>query len=203
MESTYVCQMTSYDEVCRQLFAAACERGLSTATKVIVPGDGGIGLMEAMQVQFPGCQYILDRPHLKSHWFEVAEALQIEEGLRSRWVQTHMHRIDDGEVHEVITELKNLLECQPNERLEQFIKHLTRFAQAMHYNLFKERGWPRGSGEVESAHRYIPQERLKIPGAWWHPDHVNPMLALRVIRANGWWSDYWAWRADRRGRQTA
>ncbi len=47
------------------------------------------------------------------------------------------------------------------------------------------------SGEVESAHRYIPQKRLKIPGATWHPDIVNPMLALRVIRANEWWSDFW------------
>lgn len=52
-------------------------------------------------------------------------------------------------------------------------------------------GLPIGSGEVESAHRYIPQKRLKIPGATWHPDTVNSMLALRVIRANGWWDDFW------------
>ena len=42
-----------------------------------------------------------------------------------------------------------------------------------------------GSGEVESAHRTIPQERLKLPGTWWHPDAVNLMLALRVVRVNG------------------
>ncbi|MBE9169897.1 hypothetical protein IQ238_21005 [Pleurocapsales cyanobacterium LEGE 06147] len=41
------------------------------------------------------------------------------------------------------------------------------------------------------AHRYIPQERLKIPGATWHPDTINPMLAKRVIRANNWWNDFW------------
>ncbi len=50
---------------------------------------------------------------------------------------------------------------------------------------------PIGSGEIESAHRYIPQKRLKIPGATWHPDTVNPMLALRIVRANGWWDDFW------------
>ncbi len=49
----------------------------------------------------------------------------------------------------------------------------------------KSRGLPIGSGEVESAHGCItPQKRLKIPGATWHPDTINPMLALRVIRAN-------------------
>lgn len=62
---------------------------------------------------------------------------------------------------------------------------------AVHYERFLAQGFPIGSGEVESAHRYIPQKRLKIPGATWHPYTVNPMLALRIIRANGWWEDFW------------
>ncbi|MDJ0715432.1 MAG: hypothetical protein QNJ54_14600 [Prochloraceae cyanobacterium] len=33
--------------------------------------------------------------------------------------------------------------------------------------------------------------RLKIAGATWHPDTINPMLALRIIRANNWWSEFW------------
>lgn len=56
-------------------------------------------------------------------------------------------------------------------------------------------GLPIGSGEIESTHRYIPQKRLEIPGATWHPDTINPMLApmlaLPVIRANNWWADFW------------
>jgi hypothetical protein len=32
---------------------------------------------------------------------------------------------------------------------------------------------------------------MKIPGATWHPNTVNSMLALRIIRANGWWEDFW------------
>jgi hypothetical protein len=37
------------------------------------------------------------------------------------------------------------------------------------------RDLPIGSGEIESAHRYIAQKRLKLPGAWW-----------RVERAETW-----------------
>ena len=48
-----------------------------------------------------------------------------------------------------------------------------------------------GSGEVESAHRYIPQKRMKIPGACWSPATINPMLALRVMRENDWWEPFW------------
>ena len=52
-------------------------------------------------------------------------------------------------------------------------------------------GLPVGSGKIESAHRYIIQERLKIPGAWWKIENVDKMLALRVSRANGNWEKYW------------
>ncbi|WP_193200888.1 hypothetical protein [Nostoc sp. MG11] len=61
----------------------------------------------------------------------------------------------------------------------------------MSYEKFLSQGLPIGSGEVESAHRYIPQKRLKIPGATWHPNTINPMLALRIMRANDWWEDFW------------
>jgi hypothetical protein len=46
--------------------------------------------------------------------------------------------------------------------------------------------------EIESAHRYIIQVRLKISGAWWNIENAAKMLALRVARANGDWEKYWA-----------
>ncbi len=57
--------------------------------------------------------------------------------------------------------------------------------------ILKAIGLPIESGEVESAHRYIPQKRLKIPRATGHLDTVNPVLALKVIRANNWRDDFW------------
>ena len=50
---------------------------------------------------------------------------------------------------------------------------------------------PIGSGKIESAHRYVIQERMKIPGAWWKIDNADKMLALRTLRANGNWEKYW------------
>lgn len=50
---------------------------------------------------------------------------------------------------------------------------------------------PIGSGEIESAHRYIIQSRLKRAGTWWTADNLGNMLALRVLRANREWDAYW------------
>ena len=52
-------------------------------------------------------------------------------------------------------------------------------------------GLPIGSGEIESAHRYVAQQRLKRPGAWWRVEHAEHMLALRINRINGDWDAYW------------
>ncbi|MFT7579082.1 MAG: hypothetical protein ACI9MR_000744, partial [Myxococcota bacterium] len=86
----------------------------------------------------------------------------------------------------------------------QLAGYLDRFSDALDYRDAHSRGLPLGSGEVESAHRYIPQKRLKnipqkrlkIAGACWSPATINPILALRVLRANGWWEDFWAKRTQ-------
>jgi len=49
---------------------------------------------------------------------------------------------------------------------------------------------PIGSGEVESAHRYVIQKRFKLPGAWWTINNAQAMLKLRVLRENNRWNDY-------------
>ena len=87
---------------------------------------------------------------------------------------------------------------QGKKRIGNLSQYLQRFSDAVSYEKFVSLGFPIGSGEVESAHRYIPQKRLKIPGATWHPDTINPMLALRIIRANDWWQDFWTQQAATR-----
>jgi hypothetical protein len=52
-------------------------------------------------------------------------------------------------------------------------------------------GLPMGSGEVESAQRYVIQAHLKLSGAWRKIDNAAKMLALRVARANDNWNAYW------------
>jgi hypothetical protein len=53
-------------------------------------------------------------------------------------------------------------------------------------------GLPIGSGEIESGHRYVFQNRLKIAGGWWKMENLKKMIALRVLRANRGWEDYWS-----------
>jgi len=197
-ERLYVCRMDSYDEVLEPLFGVACLEGMTPRTQVVVPGDGAKGLREAVVSVFPGAQYILDHPHLKSHFYDTANTLGLEEPERHQWVKGYMDQLWACEIDDVLHSLQQRQEQAPNERLRQLIDHLWRFEDSVDYCAYHACGWPLGWGEVESAHRYIPQERLKIAGACWNPDNVNPMLALRVVRANHWWDEFWQWRLERR-----
>lgn len=196
VERTYVGRMADYEAVVGQLFDAAVARGLSSRTKTIAVADGGNGLREELAAQLPNLHFIYDRPHLKQHLYETAEAIGLKEVVRHRWVDERIHLLDQGHSDAVLAGLDRH-KGRGKKRVTQLRKHLARFADAVHYDAYREAGLPTGSGEVESAHRYIPQKRLKLPGASWLPATLNPMLALRVMRANDWWDDYWASRRQR------
>ena len=73
----FVGRMDSYPEVVGDLHKAALLSGMSSTTQVIGVADGGIGLSEELKRQFPNLQFILDKSHLKDHFYETAEALGI------------------------------------------------------------------------------------------------------------------------------
>ena len=141
-------------------------------------------------------QFILDKTHLKDHLYETAEALEIDKKERVKWVEERIRKISNGEVEVIIKELEEQHKKNTIFRVKRLIGYLTRFSDALDYNRFKEKGYPIGSGEIESAHKSIPQKRLKIPGASWLPESINPMLALRILRANNWWKEFWEKRTE-------
>lgn len=187
---TFVARMSKYPEIVQRLVSAACDRGMKRNSQVIAIADGGNGLRESLTAFFPKLQFILDRAHAKQHLYDTAEAMGLRETDRHCWVTEQIHNLDSGQVQKVL-EMLFSYQGIGADKVQNLYQYLGRFADAVHYDYFRAQGLPIGSGEIESAHRYIPQKRLKIPGASWHPDTINPLLALRVIRANNWWQDFW------------
>lgn len=194
----YIGKMEKYPDVVDDLFQASVLCGMSPETNVIGVADGGIGLKESLEDRFPNLQFILDKTHLKDHLYETAEELGISKHDRSGWVKSRLEAVSHGAVGQVKQELEEEYEHHPHPRLKRLIGYITRFYDALHYDEFKTKGYPIGSGEIESAHRSVPQKRLKVPGACWHPDSINPMLALRILRANDWWDEFWEDRTQRK-----
>ena len=95
----------------------------------------------------------------------------------------------------ILDELGAFLEADTIESQNTPVRACHRYIKnrphQLDYNATLAQGLPIGSGEIESARRYIIQQRLKLPGACWTPDNADSMLALRIIRANNKWDEYW------------
>jgi hypothetical protein len=66
----------------------------------------------------------------------------------------------------------------------------------MQYGEFQTRGWPIGSGPVESGNKLVVQARLKGAGIHWARASVNPVLTLRNAVCNDRWEEAWQQSAD-------
>ena len=113
---------------------------------------------------------------------------------KATWIQSALAKLEHGEARPVVVELRSAAQQHHNETLRHEADYFERNQDAVAYQECRERGWSTASSEIESGHRSVVQVRLKLPGTWWHPDNVNNILALRMIKVNGWWEEYWAWR---------
>jgi hypothetical protein len=190
------------DEAFQDLLALGCLKGWTEQTHVRGIADGARHIRERMHESFHACpfQFILDRPHAREHLTEAAEALAENTGCDANsWANEAMERIDAGDVMSVVAELRRGHEQRADDRLRLNADYFERNRDSVAYAEYRANGWSQASSEVESAHRHVVQQRMKIPGAWWHPNNVPGVLALRMLKANGWWDEYWsqqrkAWR---------
>ena len=63
--------------------------------------DGGQGLREELENQFPDMEFILDKPHLRKHLYETAEALSFNQEQQHQWVHSNLDQISLGHVQRV------------------------------------------------------------------------------------------------------
>jgi hypothetical protein len=184
------------DEAFEDLLALACLKDWTETTKVRGIADGARYIRTRMEDTFHACpfRFILDRPHAKEHLSGVSKLLA-EESLidvpATQWYAKAIKHLENGEVEQIVDELKEAFEQSKNDTIRREADYFERNKDAVSYAEYRDNGWSTASSEVESSHRHVVQVRLKIPGAWWHPDNVPNILALRMLKANGWWDEYW------------
>jgi len=186
------------DEAFQDLLALACMKGWSEQTEVRGLADGARHIRPRMEDAFHAChfRFILDRPHAKEHLGTAGEELSKLGGVpKDEWTDAALDRLEAGAAFEVVAELRLAMERTTSKAARETLRleadYIERNQDAVAYAAYRERGWSTASSEVESGHRSVVQVRLKLPGTWWHPDRVKNILALRMIKANGWWDDYW------------
>jgi hypothetical protein len=182
------------------LFGLAVMKGWTKRTQVRGIADGARHIRPRMAEAFHAgtFRFILDRPHCKEHLSSAGAALEPATGLPAQeWATSALARLETGRAEEVVSELARAWEAlgddekSRDDTLRREAVYFERNKDAVAYAEYRENGWSTASSEIESCHGHLVQARMKIGGAWWHPDGVDDVLALRLVRANGWWEEFW------------
>jgi hypothetical protein len=134
---------------------------------------------------------ILDWYHAVHHAMDCGKALLEEESpYLPLWKQRMEELLAEGDIEAL---LRELMDCIPeverrkrsgrNEALkaiDDLVRYYRTNLHRMKYRLFREHGFPIGSGAVESAHKHVLQCRMKRAGQRWQLHNARRMAHLRA-----------------------
>jgi hypothetical protein len=168
--------------------------GGGSQTKIHGVGDGAVWITEQMEEQFGvQAQYLLDFYHLCDYLAAAGDVMAGPE--KETWMEEKKTWLQENRWKDVLENLRPFLEpaaiSDHEAPVRACFRYISNRSAFLDYKSALAAGLPIGSGEIESAHRYVMQRRLKLSGAWWKVETLGKMLALRVLRANRGWQDYW------------
>jgi hypothetical protein len=181
-------------ELGQRLHWEALRGGLGRARQQLFLGDGASWIWNLKQDRWGRAVGLLDFFHASQHLWEVGRTVAGEaEDRLVPWVEERLHRLRHGQEKKVLAELAGLNKKRgaAGKVLAREQNYFANHAARMNYQTLARRGWPIGSGAVESACRQ-KQCRFKRPGQFWTPKGLRNLTALDEARRNHHWDQLWA-----------
>lgn len=180
-------------ELGRRLHWQALRGGLGRAQAVLVAGDGAPWIWRLAADRWAGAHQLLDFYHASQHVWELGRALHGEGDEAARpWVERQLHRLRHGQERAMLRDIATLRRPKGTAGavVEREQHYFAGHAGRMNYQENEERGWPLGSGVVESA-CLQKQGRRKRAGQFWTSAGLAHLDALEEARDHGYWDQLW------------
>lgn len=173
----------------------AIKQGIRHVYPVVWVSDGGPafwGVFQALLQLANWVRGILDFYHAAQNLWKAASTWLDGRTQKSRqWFGYLRHLLRHGQPCEVLREISKPLSEETNlsesaqKALENLQAYLCRHYQHISYASYKDMGYPLGSGIVESACKWLIQQRFKGVGMRWSKAGFNHLLHLRLAWVNG------------------
>jgi len=170
------------------------KQDIENTETVVWISDGGRGFWSIFHVIFAAHAIgILDFYHAAQNLWKAAAALLDGRTKAAReWFDKARHQLRHGEIDSLLTELFEILHSCKDSMDEDSWKvvyncyeYLNTHLEHLQYPLFKESlQLPIGSGMVESACKWLIQQRFKCVGMRWSRWGFNNLLHLRLAWVN-------------------
>jgi len=194
-----VAVLGNIDEFRSRMQVAAVRQGILNAEIVVWLSDGGRGFWGVYNELFSGrAQGILDFYHAAQNiWKGAKNWLDGRTNKAREWFDKARHWLRHGNATKVIDDLReglnqNNLPESAGEAMGNVIKYLETHKDHIQYDHYKELNLPIGSGMVESACKWLIQQRFKCVGMRWSENGFNNLLHLRLAWVNGTFEELFA-----------
>lgn len=176
--------------------AELARRGIDKAETVVAVNDGAEWLQSFITYHCPKAVRILDFAHALGYVAEAGKAIWGEGSVEFKgWLEHCAHQLKHKPPQRTLGELSLLQpkakQDEQKDTIHKALSYLQKRLDMIDYPYFRQRGYPIGSGSVESAHKQLVQRRFKGAGMRWAPHHVDPLLALRDLIYSGRWDEGW------------
>jgi hypothetical protein len=152
VEKVVVCWQGEGNELGRRLHGEALRRGLGRAKWILVLADGAPWIWNVAADRWAKAEQLLDFWHASEHVWELGRAVFGEEGAKP-WVEARLHELRHGQEKKFLAQVSRLKpkRGKVGKIIREQKNYLANQGQRMNYEEIHKRGWPIGSGPVESA----------------------------------------------------
>jgi hypothetical protein len=170
----------------------ARRQDFESATQVVWLSDGGRGFWRVYHTCFAHCAVgVLDFFHAAGHLWRATDALfESPRSVAARaWFARWRHQLRHGQHRQVLASLTLLINTElftgkSLTTLLQVQAYFQRHHRHIRYQRFEQQQLPLGSGMIESACKWLIQQRFKGVGMRWSESGFNHLLILRVAWVN-------------------
>jgi hypothetical protein len=196
-QARYVAQVQPLASLVEPLRRQAGQVGIDQAQRWIALSDGGSGLEDFLDTNFPRvAAVILDFYHVAEYLGKLAQALHPgQEAEAEAWRKEWCGRLKAEGGALVLTALRDLAvrgRAAQAVRAE-VVQYFANQVHRMDYPLYLSKGWQIGSGPVESACKTVVGQRLKGGGMRWGVQGADAVCHLRALfrSERGQWEAFW------------
>jgi len=161
----------------QSLLNAAVLAGFGDKTQLHAVGDGASWIANQVKDKF-GTQgsYLVDFYHVCDYLAAASTHCANDNEVKA-WMKNQKNNLKNNQYEKVLNNLKPNLEADNIDDKQAPVRachrYLSNRTDQLDYKTAIEKDLPIGSGEIESAHRYVIQDRLKLAGAWWKADNAD------------------------------
>lgn len=186
LQSQYVCHLGGHKE-----FLAKWESHTEAYNNKICIADGAKWIWNWAEDCYPGMVQILDFFHAVEKIGSYA-ALQYEDKEeRCKWMDIQKKRLRNNEAGKIKEELHgHITKSKEAEKARtDAVRYYENNESRMQYKTYIDKGYLIGSGAIESAHRNVIQQRLKLSGQRWSIKGAQQITNLRACKKSNQWDN--------------